>query len=94
MGLSDELIALERQAATVASYLDPDDKDLLQRLADAFAPLPGTTKGSSPAQRERWRRDWVVWLLECGERFEARPVEPSADDLHRLIVRWVVSHHS
>ena len=39
MGLNEELLRLEQQAATVASYLDPDDEELLQAVADAWAPL-------------------------------------------------------
>jgi hypothetical protein len=88
MGLGDELLALEQQAAQVASYLHDADEELLQQVADAWAPLPNTIKGSNRAQRERWRLDWVAWLVECGDRYEARPPEPSVDDLHRLLVRW------
>jgi len=86
MGLGDELLRLEQQAATVASYLDPDDEELLQQVADAWAPMPGY--GCSITQRKRWQRNWVEWLFEAAERWEARPAEPSADDLHRVIVRW------
>ena len=94
MTLGDELLKLEQQAAQVASYLHDADEDLLHQVADAWAPLPNTTKGSSPAQRRRWRLDWIRWLLECAERYEGRPPEPSADDLHRVIVRWVLSHRN
>lgn len=87
MGLSDALLELEQQAAIVASFLDPDDEELLQQIADAWAPLP-VIKGASQSQRRRWQRDWIAWLLEAAERWEARPAEPSADDLHRLLIRW------
>lgn len=90
MGLGDELLKLEQQAAVVASYLDPDDEELLEQVADAWAPMPacGTTKGTTAAQRQRWRRQWIDWLFSCAESWEARPSEPSGDDLHRLIVGW------
>lgn len=88
MSLTDALLALEQQAAQVASYLHDADEELLQQVADAWAPLADDSRYSNPAQRQRWRRDWVRWVLECAERFEARPPEPSADDLHRVIVRW------
>jgi len=88
MGLGDELLRLEQQAATVASYLDPDDEELLQQVADAWAPFPGSA--CSQASRKRWQRDWIEWLFEAAERWESRPAEPSVDDLHRLIVGWVL----
>lgn len=86
MGLSDDLLRLEQQAAVVASYLDPDDQELLQRVADAWAPMPTTQ--CSITQRKRWALNWIAWLFEAASRWEARPAEPSADDLHRVIVRW------
>jgi hypothetical protein len=88
MGLSDELIRLEQQAAQVASYLHDADEETLQLIADGWAPLADSTKGRPPAQLARWRRDWVGWLMECAERYEARPTEPSADELHQILMRW------
>mgnify|MGYP006276514815 CR=1 FL=1 len=92
MTLGDELLKLEQQAATVASYLHDADEELLQEVADGWAPMPDGTRYSTPVQRARWRRDWVRWVLECGERWEARPAEPSVDDLHQVIMSWVLSH--
>ena len=87
MGLNEALLELERQAAVVASYLDPDDEELLQAVADAWAPFPTTQ--CSITQRKRWALNWIEWLFEAASRWEARPSEPSADDLHRLLIRWV-----
>jgi hypothetical protein len=86
--LNDALLALEHQAAVVASFLDPDDDELLQQIADAWAPVPNATKGSNRAQRARWRREWLSWVLECGDRWEARPTELSVDEMHRVLIRW------
>jgi hypothetical protein len=88
MVLGDALLDLEKAAAVVASFLDPDDEVMLQQLADAWAPLPFDGAGSS-AQRARWRRQWVAWLFEAAQQWEMRPVEPSVDELHRVIVAWV-----
>jgi hypothetical protein len=87
LGLNEALLELERQAAVVASYLDPDDEELLQAVADAWAPFPTTQ--CSITQRKRWALNWIEWLFEAASRWEARPAEPSADDLHKIIVRWV-----
>lgn len=87
MGLNEALLELERQAAVVASYLDHDDEALLQQVADAWAPMP-VIKGASQSQRRRWALNWVEWLFEAASRWEARPAEPSADDLHRLLIEW------
>ena len=86
MGLNEELLRLEQQAAVVASYLDPDDEELLQAVADAWAPFPTTQ--CSITQRKRWALNWIEWLFEAASRWEARPSEPSVDDLHRLLIRW------
>lgn len=87
--LIEHLNRLEQQAATVASLLDFDDDDLVQEVADAFAPLPLELRYTGPKQRDRWRRQWCEWLVECGSRWEARPpAHPSGEDLGALLIRW------
>ena len=74
MDLNDALLALEHQAATVASFIDFDDADMVQQIADAWAPLPDGYQ-ATPIVRNRWRRQWVSWLRDCAERWESKPVE-------------------
>jgi len=74
MDLNDALLELERQAATVASFIDFDDADLVQQIADGWAPLPDGYQ-ATPIVRNRWRRQWVSWLRDCAERWESKPVE-------------------
>ncbi len=86
MDLNDALLALEHQAAVVASFIDFDDADLVQQIADAWAPLPDGYQ-ATPIVRNRWRRQWVSWLRDAAERWEARPVEGCLDEPHRGNVR-------
>jgi hypothetical protein len=72
--LNDALLELERQAAVVASFIDFDDADLVQQIADGWAPLPDGYQATTIV-RNRWRRQWISWLRDCAERWEARPVE-------------------
>jgi hypothetical protein len=72
--LNDALLALEHQAAVVASFIDFDDTDMVQQVADGWAPLPDGYQ-ATPIVRDRWRRQWISWLRDCAERWEARPVE-------------------
>jgi hypothetical protein len=72
--LNDALLELERQAAVVASFIDFDDADLVQQVADGWAPLPDGYQ-ASPIVRSRWRRQWIDWLRDCAERWESKPVE-------------------
>ncbi len=74
MDLNDALLELERQAAVVASFIDFDDADLVQQIADAWAPLPDGYQATLIV-RNRWRRQWVSWLRDCAERWESKPVE-------------------
>ncbi len=85
MELNDALLALEEAAAVVDALL-PDDEDELDAICDGWAPFPGSA--CSLTSRKRWQRDWIGWIQDCGQRWEARPAEPSADDLHGVIVRW------
>ena len=85
--LAQQLIALEQQAAQVAALLDDAPPEVLEQVMAAFAPMPDI-KGANQATRDRWARTWLGWVAECGGRYEARPLEPSADDLHQLLVNW------
>ncbi len=71
--LAEHLQRLEQQAATVESLIDWDDADLVQEIADAWAPLPDGYQ-ASPVVRSRWRRQWIDWLRDCAERWESKPV--------------------
>jgi hypothetical protein len=90
--LIEHLNRLEQQAATVAALIDFDDNDLVQEVADAFAPLPIELRYTGPKQRDRWRRQWLAWLAECGSRWEERPpVHPSGEAMGELLLRWARS---
>ncbi len=71
--LAEHLQRLEQQAATVESLIDWDDADLVQEIADGWAPLPDGYQATTIV-RNRWRRQWVSWLRDCAERWEAKPV--------------------
>ena len=72
--LAEHLQRLEQQAATVESLIDWYDADLVQQIADGWAPLPDGYH-SSPQTRNRWRRQWVSWLRDAAERWEPKPAE-------------------
>jgi hypothetical protein len=57
--LAEHLHRLERQAAATAALIDFTDAELLQQIADAWAP------GNSRTQRV-----WLDWLRECGDRWQ------------------------
>ena len=87
--LIEHLNALEQQAATVAALIDFDDEELVQQIADAFAPLPTGHKYGGASQRDRWRRQWCDWLHECAGRWEARPLaHPAGEDLADVLLAW------
>ena len=85
--LVEELTALEKQAAQVAALLDGASPELVDEVLAAFAPPP-VSKGGTERQRVAWARAWLAWVFDCGYRYEQRPVGPSAEQLHRVIVRW------
>lgn len=79
MELNDALLALEHQAAVVAACLEDADAELLQQVADGWAP------GTTPRQAALW----LQWLRDCQQRWQRQPPdEPSADEMHRLLLRW------
>jgi len=85
--LAEQLILLEQQAAQCAALLDGAPPEVLAEVIGAFAPPPAL-KITSAKQRETWGKTWIAWIADCGERYEQRPSEPSADDLHLVIVGW------
>lgn len=86
--LVEHLHRLEQQAATVAALLDVDDAELVQQVLDGWAPVPADCKPNQAA-RDRWRRLWLAWLLDCGTRWEHRPPEhPAGEDLADLLLAW------
>jgi hypothetical protein len=76
--LAENLHRLERQAAVVAAMIDFTDAELLQQIADAWAP------GNS-----RTHRVWLDWLRECGDRWQLRPPQhPAGEDVAELLLAW------
>ena len=88
--LVEQLTLLEQQAAQCAALLDGAPPEVLETVGRAFAPLP-ELKGSSQATRDRWARTWIAWVLESGDRWEARPMGAAAGELEDLMLRWVRS---
>jgi len=75
MDLIRALVELEKAAAVVESFLPvDDDAALLLEVLNAWGPPPRrpNTKRSRQLQLE----DWIAWLRDCGQRWEARPPEP------------------
>lgn len=86
--LVEHLHRLEVQAATVAALIDFDDEDLVQQVADAWAPLPAGFSTSKQVKR-RWRAQWCEWLKDCADRWEGRPPEhPAGEDVADLLLVW------
>lgn len=95
MELIEALLELEAAAATVESYLpDADDAELAELLAP-WGPPPRRGRGTSAKSRQSQAEDWVAWLKDCAERWEARPpAHPSGEALGGLLIRWAqLSQH-
>jgi hypothetical protein len=93
LALADALVALESAAAVVESYLPAELTPAQQReLWSCWGPVP-PEKGISYRQRQIRAEEWVAWLRSCAGRYEQRPVEPSADELHQVIVSWACASH-
>jgi len=58
----------------------------VEQVLAAFAPLLAL-KITSAKQCETWGKTWLAWIADCGERYEQRPAEPLADDLHLVMIR-------
>ena len=93
MELDDALLQLEAAAAVVESFL-PDELSQEQAMLLLEAWGPPRRRQHNARARELQAEDWIAWIRAAAGRFEARPAEPSADDLHRAIMRWVLSHRN
>jgi len=88
--LVDALLALERAAADVESYLplDADDAELAELLAP-WGPPPRRGKGATTRGRQIQAEDFLAWIRDAASRWEARPpAHPSGEDLGALVIRW------
>jgi len=75
------LLELERAAATVESLLPYElTPEQRMQLLEAWGPPP--RRYNNARARELQADDWIAWIRSCAGRYEARPTEPSADDLH------------
>jgi len=88
--LAEQLTLLEQQAAQCAALLDGAPPEVLAEVIGAFAPLPAL-KITTTKQRETWRRTWLAWIADCGERYEQRPAGVAAGELEELILRWCLT---
>jgi hypothetical protein len=95
MALIDALLALEHAAADVESFLPLDaDPAELAELLDAWA--PPRRRSNTSRSRELQLVDWIAWIRDCGERWEARPPapHPTGEEMGGLIVRWAQLAHT
>jgi hypothetical protein len=88
--LIEALNRLEAAAAVVESLLPLEltEAQLLE-LSDGWGPPP---RGNGHRPKVAAAETWLSWIRSCAGRWEERrPVEPelTADDLHRVIVKWV-----
>jgi hypothetical protein len=84
MELIEALLALEKQAAIVESFIPADaDPALLVELLEPWAP-PRRCKGNTAKVREHQLADWIAWLRDCGARWESRPAGDLEQDLVHL----------
>jgi hypothetical protein len=92
--LIEALLALEHAAAVVESFLPVDaDPAQLAELLDAWA--PPRRRSNTSRSRELQLVDWIAWLRDCGERWEARPpAHPSGEQMAALIIRWAQLAHT
>jgi len=88
--LVEQLTLLEQQAAQVAALLDDASPELVEQVLAAFAPPPAL-KITNAKQRETWGRTWIAWLMDAGDRWEARPTGAAAGELEELILRWCLT---
>jgi hypothetical protein len=88
--LIEALNRLEAAAAVVEALLPLEltEAQLLE-LSDGWGPPP---RGNGHRPKVAAAETWLAWIRSCAGRWEERrPVEPelTADDLHRVIVKWV-----
>lgn len=86
--LVEQLTLLEQQAAQCAALLDDAPPEVLAEVIAAFAPLPAL-KITNAKQRETWRRTWLAWIADSGDRWEARPPDhPDGEVMAELLLKW------
>ena len=91
MELIEALLELEHCAAVVESFLpvDATTAELAELLAGWAPPVRriNTVRG-----RQLQAEDFVRWIRDCGERWEARPpAHPSGETMADALLRWVRS---
>lgn len=87
MDLIEALNRLEAAAAVVESLLPLEltEAQLLE-LSDAWGPPP---RGNGHRPKVAAAETWLAWIRSCAGRWEERrPVEPSVDEIHQLLIRW------
>ena len=91
MALVDALLALERAAADVESYLPLDADDaLLVELLEPWGPPPRRGKGTTPRGRQLQAESFIEWIRDCGSRWESRPSDPhpTGEAMGEALIRW------
>ncbi len=88
MALIDALLALEHAAADVESFLPVDATPA--ELAELLAPwAPPERRINTVRGRQLQAEDFVRWIRDCGERWEARPpAHPSGEEMAALLLGW------
>jgi len=89
MELIEALLALEHAAAVVESFLPVDATTA--ELAELLAPwAPPVRRINTVRGRQLQAEDFVRWIRDCGERWEARPpAHPSGEAMGALLLGWV-----
>ncbi len=88
MDLIEALLALEHAAAVVESFLPVDATTA--ELAELLAPwAPPVRRINTVRGRQLQAEDFVRWIRDCGERWEARPpAHPSGEAMGALLLEW------
>jgi hypothetical protein len=88
MALIDALLALEHAAAVVESFLpvDATTAELAELLAGWAPPV---RRINTVRSRQLQAEDFVRWIRDCGERWEARPpAHPTGEQMAALVLAW------
>lgn len=85
MALNAALLRLERAAADAAAALPAEltDDEVLALVAAWWPHFRGNRQSQM-----RQGRLWIGWIRDAGERWGSRDVEPSADELHQVLIDW------
>ena len=88
MEMIDALLELEHCAAVVESFLpvDATTAELAELLA-GWTPPP--RRVNTARCRQLQTEDFLHWIRDCGERWEARPpAHPSGEAMGALLLKW------